>query len=225
MLSYSQWKSLNESVQGVNLGLGNVQNLGLMSNQALTEEEFLAEMKKKAKEAKKKMRKKMGLNGEDDGEVVPPAAKKDLDPDADLKAKKDSEDGDDEKDDDDDDDSDNDADGDGVDDDEEDTDDFDDEDDNDSDDDDDDDEAGNAKEMAFMKKKGGKKAKKVKKEEVSVGETLRSTEEVDPEWLASVVNQLGYNPLSEKQWDGMGDHLKDEPQPGEIGFAPTQRIR
>jgi hypothetical protein len=46
MLSYKNWKTINESLNGVVLGVASPQSLGIISNMP-TEEEFLAEMKKK----------------------------------------------------------------------------------------------------------------------------------------------------------------------------------
>jgi hypothetical protein len=79
MLSYKQWKTLNESFGGpINLGLTNPTNLGLSSNiPGIDLDE--AKMKKMLK-AKKKM---FGGDDEGDGEMVPAKAPKD-DPDVDM---------------------------------------------------------------------------------------------------------------------------------------------
>ena len=59
MLSYKNWKLMNESV-GVThaLGISNPQNIGLVSNMP-TEDEMLDKLKTKLDEAKKKLKKKM----------------------------------------------------------------------------------------------------------------------------------------------------------------------
>ena len=100
MISYKEWKQLNESIIGMsNIGLVQPQNLGILSNSPTVQpqevvvdadsnedDEIIAEVKKKIAKLKKKM--------DGDGEVVPPAAKKDADPDADAEAAADSEGGD-----------------------------------------------------------------------------------------------------------------------------------
>jgi hypothetical protein len=96
MISYKQWKTINESFIGTTttLGVSTPQSMGVMGQQMgqiNSEEELLDEMKKKfaymKDNLKKKMKKKMDGDIDDlDGEVVPPAAKKDADPEADAKA-------------------------------------------------------------------------------------------------------------------------------------------
>lgn len=203
MLSYRNWKTINESLDIMPLGVTAVPSVGVIGSvYARDEEMLLAEMKKKMAKAKSKMRKKMGvgddegMSDEDDGEVVKPAAQKDVDPDADADAAEDSED-DGDKDMDKSKDMDKDApkkpgEGDG-----------------DHEDEDGDDE-GSAKEMMFMKKKMKKGCgKTMKKEEAEIRD--------DP-WFQSIANMMG-DPSSEKNWDGFTPL-----QPGEVGFAPQGRI-
>jgi hypothetical protein len=102
MVTYKQWKTVNESFIGsTTLGLATPQSMGLVGQQVQqlpSEEQMLDEMRKKMSymkdNLKKKMKKKMDGDVDIDGEVVPPAAKKDADPDADIKAAADSTDGD-----------------------------------------------------------------------------------------------------------------------------------
>lgn len=81
MLSYKQWKMLNESVMpSFNLGVVNPSNLGLQTQSAFTMDI------EEAKMAKKKAKKKMFGDDDEtgDGEMVEPASDKD-DPDVDVK--------------------------------------------------------------------------------------------------------------------------------------------
>jgi hypothetical protein len=88
MLSYKNWKLINESFVGdAVLGIISPQSFLVSDAPAsMSTDEVLEEMKKKLAKAKKKM------NG--DGEIVRPSAIKDADPDADKKAALDSEEGD-----------------------------------------------------------------------------------------------------------------------------------
>lgn len=149
MLSYKEYKQINESVLGTRtLGMSQPQSLGIISDMP-TEEELLAEMKKKMAETKNKMKKKMlGDVDQEGGEMVKPAEPKDADKDAEKIAAKDSEDTE-EKDDHDEED--------------EDTDHEDKESEKEEEKEHEDDDSGAAKEM-FMKK-GGKKDKKEDKKE------------------------------------------------------------
>jgi hypothetical protein len=64
MLSYKDWKLVNENC---NLGLVTTPTVGICGNaQTKGEDELLAEMKKKMAETKAKMKKKMGLDDEED---------------------------------------------------------------------------------------------------------------------------------------------------------------
>lgn len=223
MLSYKKWKSINESVLGGFNTLGIVTPSGpIRSNMPLaTEDDLLGEMKKRLDEAKKKMKKKMGFGGDEemDGEVVPPASKKDLDPDAEAMAKKNSVDGD----------GDEEMDGDGDDDhdeelsgDEE----------GDGGDDEtpemkpdmkkkpimggDEDMGGDARE--FMKKGKDKDKKKVKKEDTEAAPVIETSPEMEA-WTKSVMSMLNTDSVNQKNWDGMGN-----PKPGELGYAPQQKF-
>ena len=219
MLSYKNWKSINESFGGYTaLGIKTSPTVGITTNAlTMTQEEFMADMRQKLDEAKKKMKKKMGMEGEGDGEMVEPAAKKDADPDADAEAAADSEDkgGEEEeeappmkkggKD--------KDKGG------EEEPDKGGDEEETNPDEEEkqfDGDDSGDAKE--FMKK-GGKKGKKPEKKDKkeSVESAPLSVDEVA--WRKSVMSMLSPEDVNKKFWDGMG-----EPKAGEVGFAPSQRL-
>jgi hypothetical protein len=220
MLSYKEFKQINESVMGARtLGLAQPQSLGIITD-IPTEEELLAEMKKKMAATKAKMKKKMfGDVDPEGGEMVKKAEPKDGDIDAEKDAAKDSEDSEEkvdkkpavkpEEDEDQDDDK-------GDDDDKGSNDDEDDEDDEDVDAKDDKEEpeakedAGDAKEM-FMKKGGkGKKNKNMKKE--------------DQEFWTSIQNMIGV-PVT-KSWDGWTPitNIEQAIRPGDTGSAPQTRI-
>jgi hypothetical protein len=219
MISYKNWKSLNESFGFTTLGLAQPQNLGLTSNLP-TEEELLSEMKKKMAAIKKKMKKKMdgdmGIapdEDEGDGEMVAPAAKKDENPDADKEAAVDSEDGGDDSevvvkgkkvvDPSGDDETPDDAGG----------------------DEDKGDDTGMAKELFMMKKKMKKDGKKDSKDKKDDKKEIKKE---DADWINSVQNMLGVPQTS--NWDGFSPvgevsvAVREEPAAGEVGFAPQGKV-
>jgi len=95
MLSYKQWKTLNESIlPSFNLGLGQPTNLGIQSAFGLGLEESKKAAKKKAK---KKMEKDKYDDEDEDDDLVEPSRKAD-DPDVEMMDDEDDdEDGDDDK--------------------------------------------------------------------------------------------------------------------------------
>ena len=195
MKSYKDWKNINESsISGgaFNLGISNTQSLGLIGANTSSNEEVLEEMKKKLNKMKAKIKKNM----EDDGEVVPPASKKDANPDADEEAEDDSEDDDkdyedsDSEEDSDEDESDDDS----------------DEEDSEEDESDDDKKKPTFSFMKKMKEKTGKKKdKKVKKENA----------DIDAEFWASLKNQ--YAVPSYKNWDGISEEDATQQGPPPAG--------
>ena len=228
MLSYKNWKEINESLMGmgpITLGLSNPQNIAVVgSNTAGLEEEiegelestedWLAEAKKKMKILKKKINKaKKKMNGDMEDEV--PSDDGDGD-DEDMG----DDDGDDEDVDDDDDSDSGDDDG-----------------DSDSDDNGDDEDMGDGNGGGMFMKKGGKKKmghgymKKGGKKKS--GSYSKKKMKKEAHWWASDPDPKNWDGISALDEDSLVpptdpnadfDQQQEEPQPGDVGFAPDGRV-
>lgn len=213
MLSYKQWKVINESVMGTTaMGIQTTPSLGIVAD-IPTQDELIAEMKKKLSAAKAKMKKKM------DGEVIDPkkaAEPKDADVDADKDAEADSVDAEtpkdnedkeaketpEEKDSEKDVSSDKEASEEGE-------------------EDQDGDDTGKAKEVMMQKKMkaNAKECSKCKKMKCDCKKVKK--EDVDQDFLSSIQSMMGVP--NTKFWDGFTP-IENEPSAGEVGFAPQTRI-
>jgi len=220
MLSYKQWKQLNESVFGsFPLGLSQTQSLGISSNVEGAEIEGV-----ELEEGRKKKKVKVVEDETGDGEVVAPASKKDepksascgcskcgkncknmLSDEDDTDNEEDEDEDEDEEDTEDEDDTDEDEEEDDTDEDDEDEDEEDDTDEDEEDDTDEDEDEDEDKEKAPKMMK-----KKMKKEE--------------REWLGSLLNQIG-DPTQKFDSGFTEDNFSaDQAGPGEVGYAPSGRI-
>ncbi|RDJ35515.1 MAG: hypothetical protein DWQ19_11910 [Crenarchaeota archaeon] len=206
MLSYKQWKTLNESFD-TNLGLGQPQSLGVRSENGPTLDEFLTLLDEKKKMKKKMLGEKpdVEIDVEDDetgdGEMVEPSSVKDkkkIDVDVDVNDEVEDDMDDDDMDD------------------MEDTEDMDDE------------------QLMMMKKKSKKKMKKCSSKKMKK-KMKKENVEVDP-WLQSVTNMLKYNDgkswdgLASQNEDALipasdpNAEFAQEPGPGEVGYAPQGKV-
>lgn len=213
MLTYKQYKSLNESFD-CTLGLSQRQAVGVTSNAGPTLDEFMQLLDEK-KKMKKKMLGDMGDDETGDGEMVEPSSLKD------KKVVVDKDDmGDHDHD-------------------------HDDDDDDMGDDDMGDDDGGDidlkglkGDKLMMMKKKMKNKMKKCSKKMKKEAAEETAPEVADDPWMQSVMGMLKGD--NERHWDGFSpltneDALipasdpnkglvDEQPQPGDVGFAPQGRI-